>query len=318
MFRGRLRKHQDGEVDRYSFRAGFRDQIATSLCPRQAATSIVVPTKTLRRGCRATRNEVPPANSVSMARASLHFGMEAERLQPELKPARFPGPTIPSFPRPWMTKQTPARSEMRRAKSSIGRFEKEENPGGSRQAVHTKPGSRSRTERACRRRKQACVKPIFPLFGTKSSHNRRAGLIADDERTFARTFGIWCGVAITRSWTWSSRTRSHPLITASSRCGSNGLQDGPVERLTACRNILSFDPAGRIIFLRDRVARRTSIRPSRVRSLPEKAGKIAGLQEVLRTLEAAPATPASVEDGEGTIDPKSFAILRCSDGIFSP
>lgn len=132
-------------------------------------------------------------------------------------------------------------------------------------------------------------------------------LIADDERTFARTFAdlvrscdhevvdvVFSGLEAIRSY-----QRHHPDVV---------LMDYKMARLnglTACRNILSFDPAGRIIFLSGQSCAEDLDPPvsGAVASL-KKPVKLQELQEVLRNLEAAPATPASVEDGEGTIDPE--------------
>lgn len=122
-------------------------------------------------------------------------------------------------------------------------------------------------------------------------------LIADDERTFARTLAalvescehevvdvVFSGLEAIRSY-----HRHHPDVV---------LMDYKMARLnglTACRNILSSDPAGRIIFLSGQSNAGDLDPPvsGAVASL-KKPVKLQELQEVLRKLQTSPDTPAPV------------------------
>lgn len=126
-------------------------------------------------------------------------------------------------------------------------------------------------------------------------------LIADDERTFARTFAdlvrscdhevvdvVHSGLEAIRSY---HRHRPDVVLMDYKMARLNGL--------TACRNILSSDPAGRIIFLSGQSDAGDLDPPisGAVASL-KKPIKLQELQEVLQKLETAPAEPAPLEVGE--------------------
>ncbi len=123
-------------------------------------------------------------------------------------------------------------------------------------------------------------------------------LIADDEITFATTFAellrscghevvdvVFSGLDAIRSY-----HRHHPDVV---------LMDYNMARLnglTACRNILSSDPRGRIIFLTG-VNHAVDLDPplsGAVASL-KKPIKLLALQEVLRNLQLIPEAPARTE-----------------------
>lgn len=140
-------------------------------------------------------------------------------------------------------------------------------------------------------------RPIFsPVRYEISSKEGVRVLIADDERTFAMTFAglvkscghevvdvVFSGLEAIRSY-----HRCHPDVV---------LMDFNMARLnglTACRNILSTDPSGRIIFLTG-LTHAADLEPplsGAIASL-KKPIKVQELEAVLLKLQAAPAQPVN-------------------------
>ncbi len=123
-------------------------------------------------------------------------------------------------------------------------------------------------------------------------------LIADDERAFATTFAdllrscghevvdvVFSGLDAIRSY---HRHRPDVVLMDFNMARLNGL--------TACRNILSSDPAGRIIFLTG-VSNAADLDPllsGAIASL-RKPIKVQELEDVLRNLQGGPTAPAQAD-----------------------